>query len=219
MIASAEEERFADAPNFYDWREVYPEELQDLHSNVAKVAAEAKVMAQKPWIPWPEDVLSGGSGNESNWTVFPFLHTFPALDDSRSQWVGSTCKQCPYTVSLLKKIPNIRTALFSRMSGGTDLMEHTGWCDLANYVLRVHICLDIPTDKESCGLVVDGEVEHHKQGEILIFADSKSHKAFNNSEEERIVLIVDILRPVDIPLGTCVGGHTSQLNGLINMFA
>ena len=105
------------------------------------------------------------------------------------------------------------------MSGGTDLMEHTGWCDLANYVLRVHICLDIPTDKESCGLVVDGEVEHHKQGEILIFADSKSHKAFNNSEEERIVLIVDILRPVDIPLGTCVGGHTSQLNGLINMFA
>lgn len=38
-----------------------------------------------------------------------------------------------------------------------QLSSHTGWADLANYVLRTHLCLDIPSDG-TCGLLVDGEV-------------------------------------------------------------
>ena len=36
---------------------------------------------------------------------------------------------------------------------------HTGWEDLANYVLRCHICVDIPpSESGDCGLWVDDEV-------------------------------------------------------------
>ena len=36
---------------------------------------------------------------------------------------------------------------------------HTGWEDLANYVLRCHICIDIPPPETgTCGLLVNGEV-------------------------------------------------------------
>lgn len=63
------------------------------------------------------------------------------------------------------------------------------------------------------------QVRHHQLGNILIFDDSKRHYAFNRSIcEERIVLIVDIMRPSNIPLGTALGGHTTELDNFIDKF-
>jgi len=201
------------APRYYDWRELFPQ-LQLLYDNVDVLAEEAATV--HCWTPWPEDHF--GEYGESDWTVFPFLHTFPALDDSKSSWISSTTKHCPRTTELLRQIPNIRTALFSRIGPGTRLTAHTGWADLANYVLRCHICINVP-DEVSCGLDVDGEIQLHKQGEIIVFDDSKRHKAFNDSkDQERVVLIVDILRPVHIPLGTAKGGHTRELDDFVARF-
>jgi len=203
------------SPNFYDYRYVFSEELDEIKKNIDVIAEEALRVALNPWIPWPEDALN--SGNAQDWTVFPFLHTFPVLDESRSRWISSTMAACPKTAALLRNIPNIRTALFSRLDSHTELKIHTGWSDLANYVLRVHVCLSIPA-LESCGLWVNGEVRYHAPGEIIVFDDSKRHMAFNNSDTERIVLIFDILRPLDVSLGTCIGGHTAELDGLMKKF-
>ena len=95
--------------------------------------------------------------------------------------------------------------------------RYVGWADLANYVLRCHIALDIPTTGD-CGLHVDEEVKLHQTGEIIVFGDSKAHFAFNHSDRDRIVLIVDIMRPPDFPLGTAVGGHTDELDSFISQF-
>lgn len=67
-------------------------------------------------------------------------------------------------------------------------------------------------------LRVGVQVQHHAEGEIIVFDDSKLHKAFNESSGERLVLIVDILRPPGIPLGTADGDHTPELDGFINAF-
>jgi aspartyl/asparaginyl beta-hydroxylase (cupin superfamily) len=57
----------------------------------------------------------------------------------------------------------------------------------------------------------------HEQGIIQVFDDSKVHRAFNyHSDEERIVLIIDLARPENIPLGTAIGGHTKELDEFIN---
>ena len=39
-----------------------------------------------------------------------------------------------------------------------------------------------------------------------------------SSDQDRVVLIVDILRPSWIPLGTAEGGHTEELDQFIDMF-
>jgi hypothetical protein len=111
------------------------------------------------WVPWPEDHFStpNDRDNTRDWTVFPLVHTFPAFEPSKMKWVASTCAQCPKTSNLLKLLPSLRTALFSKLGPGTKLSSHTGWADLANYVLRSHLCLQIPSDG-SCGLIVNGEV-------------------------------------------------------------
>jgi aspartyl/asparaginyl beta-hydroxylase (cupin superfamily) len=111
------------------------------------------------WVPWPEDHFSTSNDyNSKDWTVFPLCYTFPAFEEKRRTWVQSTCTRCPRTVSLLNTLPNLRTALFSKLGPGTKLSNHTGWADLANYVLRTHLCLTLPKDGY-CGCIVDGEVK------------------------------------------------------------
>lgn len=234
-------------PAFYNYLDIFPELGIFLEkNNFADVVAEAKSVPR--WTPWPESHFSRGGAID--WTVFPFLHTFPALDLSKKSYVESTCEYCPKTAALLERIPNIRTALFSRLGSGTKLNPHTGWEDLANHVLRCHVSLVVPAGQH-CGLLVDGEEQCHEEGNIIVFDDSKIHLAFNRSrpvvvapadsvppmtgdatcpstpsEEEkvdrdktdRIVLIIDILRPTHLPLGDASGGHTPELDDFISQF-
>jgi len=234
--------------NYYNWEQVFPA-LSELKENWQEIAEEASKCLEHEWIPWPEDHIGD---QKRDWTVFPFLHTFPALDESKSQWLASTTHMCPRTTEILRSIPNLRTALFSRLGPSTVLAPHTGWSDLANYVLRCHLCLHMSDDpiqsgegsgdekkddeveegstdadgsssegevtRGTCGMWVEGEVQYHSPGNIIVFDDSKRHKAFNKSDTERVVLIVDLLRPLSVAPGTAQGGHTSELNDLLEKF-
>mmetsp|Transcript_17339 Transcript_17339/g.15639 ORF Transcript_17339/g.15639 Transcript_17339/m.15639 type:complete len:239 (+) Transcript_17339:103-819(+) len=202
--------------NYYDrWEKLFPE-LSILLLHVDIIKEELKNVPN--WVPWPEDHFTTSSENNNDWTVFPFFHTFPATDPTKSKWINSTSNCCPRTVELLKQLPSLRTALFSKLGPKTKLSMHTGWEDLANYVLRCHISLKVPSTG-SCGLMVNGEIRYHEEGDIIVFDDSKKHCAFNESyTEDRIVLIVDLMRPPHIPLGTAIGGHTAELDEFVNRF-
>lgn len=172
--------------------------------------------------PYRDQTYSGAenSAHAASWTVLPFLHTFPATDPSRSTWVKSCTDLLPFTTSLLRRIPNIRTALFSRLGPNTKLVGHTGWEDLANYVLRVHVPIEIPpAEMGACGLSCNNEVQHHCPGEIMVFDDSKYHYAFNYSTADRVVLIIDILRPPDMPEGICLNLLVSCFWFIYDIFA
>jgi Aspartyl/Asparaginyl beta-hydroxylase len=58
-------------------------------------------------------------------------------------------------------------------------------------------------------------VETHSVGRPLCFDDSKIHRAFNYSKSPRIVLILDLVRPSYLPLGTATGGHSDELDNFI----
>ena len=59
----------------------------------------------------------------------------------------------------------------------------------------------------------------HEPHTILVFDDSKIHEAFNRSpDQERVVLIVDLLRPPGMPLGRATGGHTKELDSFVSQF-
>jgi aspartyl/asparaginyl beta-hydroxylase (cupin superfamily) len=149
--------------------------------------------------------------------VFPLCHCFPANAVENRKFIDVTCAFVPQTVALLKEKlgDTLRTALFSRLDPQTTLEAHTGWQDLANHVMRVHIPLVVPAGG-LCGTWVDGCVETHQEGRPLCFDDAKVHRAFNYSKEERIVLILDLARPSYLPLGHATGGHTEELDSFIN---
>ena len=251
----------APAPAFFAWRRVFPflEPLLAFRSAILEEAlavgrrsggscassssgsssSGAAEEASPPvssgrWFDWPETTLYDAAGGAS-WRVLPFCHTFPASDASKTTWLAPAAAACPQTAALLRRIPGLRTALFSRMGPGTVLEPHAGWADLSNHVLRVHMPLLVPGDEEaaaaaaaaggggggarSCGVTVGEEVHFHRTGEFIVFDDSKMHSAFNShASGERLVLIFDLARPPGLPPGQATGATTDELQGFINYF-
>jgi hypothetical protein len=125
----------APLPSFYAAGDAYGDLLGPLLAGMGDVAAEAKAVGEQGWKEWPEQHYSDGGAQD--WKVFPFCHTFPANDCSRTTFIPSCCAQCPTTTRLLKSLgPYLRTALFSRLGPNARISSHRGWADLANHVLR-----------------------------------------------------------------------------------
>ena len=83
-------------------------------------------------------------------------------------------------------------------------------------MLRCHLSLIVPEDVDgqpACGVFVDGITTFHKQGEIIVFDDSKRHPAHS-----RVVLIFDVARPAGLPLGEAKGSMTAELDAFIDYF-
>jgi hypothetical protein len=222
-------------PPYLNLAQVYPPHVhQQLLSTQALQVFTQEALSIPQWTPWPETQHYSSSVDDDGqttptWTVFPLCYCFPSNDVSKRTWVDQTRTFCPKTCELLERTlgPLLRTALFSRLKPNTTLAAHTGWADLANHVLRLHIPLVVPTTTTTtttplslvgscCGTWVDGCVEMHSEGRPILFDDSKIHRAFNYSQEqERIVLIVDMERPESLPVGYATGGHSEELDAFI----
>jgi beta-hydroxylase len=110
--------------------------------------------------------------------------------------IPENCARCPRTCALLTTIPGLKSGFFSILRPGAHLAPHRG--HFAG-ILRYHLGLIIP-DTQSCGLRVDGQVVHWREGASLIFDDSFIHEAWNESAASRVVLFVDFMRPLPAPL-------------------
>lgn len=104
---------------------------------------------------------------------------------------------CPATAAVLDDIPGMQSAMFSILAPGKEIPLHRG---PYNGVLRYHLGLEIPDDGETSGITVGGETRHWRIGESLIFDDTYDHEAWNHSEQQRVVLFVDFVRPLRTPV-------------------
>jgi len=106
------------------------------------------------------------------------------------------CRRCPETAALLRRIPGMKTALFSIFMPHKHLRRHRG---PYKGVLRFHLALKVPEPAEECGIEVGSDVRHWQEGRALIFDDTKPHEAWNHTGETRVVLFADIMRPLRFP--------------------
>lgn len=156
------------------------------------------------WMKWGSDSYDP-TGHcmflKGDWTVCPVY--FGNYDYHQMQLSGkhdfdieelakSLPERFPKTIELLKGIKSINFAAFSRLSPNSSLAPHK---HNNPYCLIFHMGLIIPLGN-TCGLKV-GEETHlwTKPGDAVIFDDTFEHSAWNNSDEERIVLYVDFFEP------------------------
>jgi aspartyl/asparaginyl beta-hydroxylase (cupin superfamily) len=107
------------------------------------------------------------------------------------------CARCPRTAELLETIPGLKSAMFSILGPRKHIAKHRG--PYAG-VLRYHLGLIVPEQKERCRIQVGASVRHWEEGESLVFDDSHDHEVWNDTDELRAVLFVDFVRPVPYPL-------------------
>ncbi len=101
----------------------------------------------------------------------------------------------PRTFAALRDVPlpHITTRapsiLFSLLKPGARIAPHHG---MINTRLICHLPLIVPPD---CGFRVGNETRSWEADKLLIFDDTIEHEAWNDSAEDRIILIFDVWRP------------------------
>ena len=88
------------------------------------------------------------------------------------------------------------TAMFSILSPRKHILDHRG---PYKGVLRYHLGLIVPRDAEACRIRVGEDVRHWEEGKSMIFDDTFNHEVWNDTDETRVVLFVDVLRPLPFP--------------------
>jgi len=106
------------------------------------------------------------------------------------------CKLCPETARIVESIPGMFTAFFSVLAPGKHIPRHRG---PYKGVLRCHLALMVPEPKEQCRIQVGEETRHWEAGRCLVFDDTYKHQVWNDTDGIRVVLFLDIMRPLRFP--------------------
>ena len=175
-------------PVFFDIDETCPE-LRNFEHNIEAIQHELdailplKIPRYHEVDPW-QYKISGAIDPDKDWKIF--------LLYSMGEKPAANRALCPETTALLDSIPNLLQGFFSILDPGKSIPAHNG--PYRGY-LRYHLGLRIPSTNPPQIRVKD-QFYTWQQGESILFDDSWSHEVINKSQETRVVLIVDVLRPM-----------------------
>ncbi len=107
------------------------------------------------------------------------------------------CARCPETTRLVEQVPHMTTAFFSILSPGKHIPAHRG---VFKGFVRYHLGLMVPEPREHCRIRVGEEIRVWEEGKSMMFDDTYDHEVWNDTEGVRVVLFMDVLRPVRFPV-------------------
>jgi len=109
--------------------------------------------------------------------------------------IEENCARCPQTAALMERLPLINipgfapTVMFSVLLPHTHIPPHAG---VTNTRLIGHLPLIVP---DNCRFRVGNETRTLVRGKAWLFDDSIEHEAWNDSDETRIILMIDVWNP------------------------
>jgi len=162
--------------------------LLEIEKNWEQILPEIKtILQQREAIPGFQDISPDQHklAIDGNWRTF-FLYGFG------TQFVKNA-KQAPHTCKLIEKTENLQTAWFSILAPGYHIPHHRG---VTKGILRYHLGLIIPKDFEKCRIRVGEEIRPWQPGKGFVIDDTFDHEVWNDTDEERVILIVDFDRPM-----------------------
>ena len=165
--------------NFIKGTEILEENYKSINKELSRI------LKNKKKIPSFQEVDEGQKriSIDKKWKTF-FLKIY-------GNYIEKNCKLCPKTVKLLEQVPGVYTAMFSILEPKKHIPGHHG---LFKGVLRYHLGLIIPKNKR-CKIQVGKKTYYWKEGKGILFDDTYYHEVWNNSNEIRVVLFLDIERP------------------------
>lgn len=173
--------------NQFDWVANLENSWQEIKQELVSIYKRDSDV--KPYI---DGVLTGVEGLDSladslDWSS---VHLIKA-----GQYNQDLLDKCPITRDIIQKIPlplldgNAPEAFLSVLKPGAEIKPHYG---LSNIKLTVHLGLEIP---DGCAIRVGDETQTWENGKVLIFDDTFEHEAWNRSNSERMVFILEIWHP------------------------
>jgi ornithine lipid ester-linked acyl 2-hydroxylase len=101
-------------------------------------------------------------------------------------------KECPALLEFAESTPNVVNAFVSILDPGVGLPAHK---DPYAGVLRYHLGIQIPGNNPP-RIRLDRDYYTWREGEGVVLDVSFEHEVFNDSDEPRVIVIVDFRRPM-----------------------
>ena len=149
-----------------------------------------QVLERRDELPNFQDISADQRGltQDDSWkTYFSYAYGHKA---------EGNCRRCPDTTRIIESIPGMKTAFFSILAAGKHIPSHRG---PYKGVIRYHLGLIVPEPKHRCRICVSDEVRHWEEGKSLIFDDTYQHEVWNDTNDLRVVLLMDVVRPLRFP--------------------
>jgi ornithine lipid ester-linked acyl 2-hydroxylase len=176
-------------PEIYDKR-LFPW-IPELEASVPAIRAELdRLLEHRERLPRFVDIQpdQGKINPDAGWKTFFFGGLGVRSEHNR--------KLCPATAAALDRIPNVELALFSILAPGLHIPRHAG---VTKGLIRCHLALKVPRDREKAVMHVGSTSFHWEEGKAIVFDDTYKHEVFNDTDEERVVLLFDTQRPMRWP--------------------
>lgn len=185
---------FLPADEFFD-REHFPW-LGELEAVTGTIVAELQSVLEDtheiltPYISLPNGVPASKWSRldkSLDWGAFHLWKEGERFDEA--------CARVPRTAALVESLPICQikgrapNIFFSILKAGSHIPPHTG---VTNVRSVVHLPLIVPG---KCEFRVGGETRSWVEGEAFAFDDTIEHEAWNRSERDRAILIIDVWNP------------------------
>lgn len=108
----------------------------------------------------------------------------------------SNCDLCPETTRIIESVPGMLTGFFSVLAPGKHIPPHRG---PYKGLLRCHLALKVPEPADKVWIQVGDQTANWSEGRCIVFDDTYVHKVENNTDGTRVVLFLDVIRPMRFP--------------------
>jgi aspartyl/asparaginyl beta-hydroxylase (cupin superfamily) len=168
-------------PETYPWTSAFIEKFDEIKKELIQVIDRPLAELNKStWAPERPNLLTSEYKKEEAWKTYTFR--FFGIDHLPN------CESCPTVYSLIKNQPKLVTVEFSLLEPNTHVLPHRGFTDL---LLRSHLGVKIP--EGDSGIKVDGIQKTWENGRFIVFDDSLTHEAWNKTDQQRVVLMIDFV--------------------------
>lgn len=105
----------------------------------------------------------------------------------------AVCNRFPQLAALINAYPEITSCFISKTLAHSEIKPH---CGETNATIRIHLGLKVPISNiEQCGLKVGNQKIAWEEGKTIGFYDAHKHTVWNKTDDDRYILIVDVIRP------------------------
>lgn len=98
----------------------------------------------------------------------------------------------PRTMAAVETIPGVVSVSFNLLQAGAHIPPHYGD---TNATMRVHLGLSIPNGLPDAGMQVHDTQRGWSNGRVVAFCDGYVHRAWNDTKEDRWIMLLDVVRP------------------------
>lgn len=178
---------FAD-PGDFDWIPTVEAAFEDIRSEAGGLLAEQAEFGAYLTADGSRPAYDlHGLKNSEDWGAFYLWYNGESVKENQAR--------CPKTTEVMENLPLVFSGkrcpnvLFSRLKPGSRIPPHHG---MINTRLICHLPLIVP---RRCGFRVGNDVREWVPGKVWLFDDTVEHEAWNDSDEDRILLIFEVWKP------------------------